>query len=75
MNENFERFLDDKGRVKTWPSKKEMKQHILRYISNKFEYGRVYSEKEVNCILEEWHTDRSLTYCRFTGFEKLGGAR
>jgi len=56
MNENFERFLDDKGRVKTWPSKKEMKQHILRYISSKFEYGRIYTEFEVNCILEEWHT-------------------
>lgn len=56
MNENIERFLDDNGRVKTWPAKKDMKQHILEYISSKFEYGRIYTEQEVNGILKEWHT-------------------
>jgi aminoglycoside phosphotransferase (APT) family kinase protein len=50
------RFMDDKGRVKTWPGKKEMKLEVLKYISEKFEKGRFYTEKEVNAIIEDWHT-------------------
>ena len=50
------RFMDEKGRIKTWAAKKEFKIEILKYISTKFEYGRFYSEKEVNAIIEDWHT-------------------
>lgn len=50
------RFLDEKGRVKIWPAKREMKIEILKYIATKFEYGRFYTEKEVNAIIESWHT-------------------
>lgn len=50
------RFLDDKLRVKIWPAKIEMKIEILRYISTKFEDSRFYTEKEVNEIIEAWHT-------------------
>lgn len=50
------RFIDEKGRIKAWAAKKEMKLEILKYISTKFEYGKFYSEKEVNKVIEEWHT-------------------
>ena len=50
------RFLDEKSRVKIWPAKKEMKEEILRYISTKFENDRFYTEKEVNEVIETWHT-------------------
>lgn len=50
------RFMDEKGRIKTWAAKKEVKFEILKYISTKFEYGRFYSEKEVNKVIEDWHT-------------------
>jgi hypothetical protein len=50
------RFLDENSRVKSWPSKKEFKIEILKYISTKFEEGRFYTEKEVNSIIENWHT-------------------
>jgi len=55
MND-IKRFMDDKGRVKIWPAKREMKYEILEYVSTKFECGKSYSEKEVNKIIEEWHT-------------------
>jgi hypothetical protein len=55
MND-IERFMDEKGRIKTWGAKKEVKFEILRYISTKFEFGRFYSEREVNTLIENWHT-------------------
>ena len=50
------RFLDENLKVKSWPSKKDFKTEILKYISTKFEEGRFYKEKEVNMIIEDWHT-------------------
>ena len=56
MNDNIKRFLDPSGKIKIWPSKTEMKINILKYLSDNFEYGRYYSEKEVNKIINENHT-------------------
>ena len=56
MKNDISRFLDDKDRIKIWPSKKEMKFEILNYLAAKFEYGQFYKEKEVNSIIENWHT-------------------
>ena len=49
-------FTDEEGRVKIWPAKKDKKLLILGYIAGKFETGRDYTEKEVNAVIERWHT-------------------
>ncbi|MCX7773796.1 MAG: DUF2087 domain-containing protein, partial [Clostridia bacterium] len=49
-------YLDSEGRVKTWPSKHEQKMSIRRTIASKFEHGRFYTEKEVNALINEWHS-------------------
>jgi Ser/Thr protein kinase RdoA (MazF antagonist) len=49
-------FLDDKGRIKIWPAKHDTRLRVLKYIATKFEVGRFYSEKEVNALIDEWHT-------------------
>lgn len=49
-------FLDDQGRVTKWPAKQNKKIEVVKYIASKFEDGRVYSEKEVNEIIDKWHT-------------------
>lgn len=54
--ETIKRFLDDDGRIKIWPAKKDLKIEILKYLSTKFECDRIYIEKEVNAIIEEWHS-------------------
>jgi hypothetical protein len=53
---DIKRFMDENGRVKTWPAKKDTKYEILKYLSAKFENGRFYTEKEVNSVINEWHT-------------------
>lgn len=56
MTEILKNFLDGKGRLTVYPAKRKMKLYSLIYLSKKFEQGRVYTEKEVNELLNEWHT-------------------
>lgn len=49
-------FLDGAGRLTALPAKRKMKLHAFVYLSEKFVAGRVYTEREVNALLNEWHT-------------------
>lgn len=52
----FKNFLDDQGRVTTWPSKKSLKIEVIKYMASHFETDKIYTEKEVNAIIDQWHT-------------------
>ncbi len=45
------------GRLKTIPTQRKKRDVILRYLAQRFEPGRLYSEKEVNAILVDYHDD------------------
>ncbi|MCR2822554.1 DUF2087 domain-containing protein [Lederbergia panacisoli] len=49
-------FFNEKGQLKSWPAKRSKKSLAVEFLARKFDEGRTYSEKEVNAILEEWHT-------------------
>jgi len=57
---NLQQFLDEEGRVVRWPSRKGDRlvgqQLVVEYLITKFEFGRTYSEREVNDQLNRWHT-------------------
>ena len=38
------------------PAKRKMKLHVFAYMADKFIKGKVYTEKEINAQLNEWHT-------------------
>jgi hypothetical protein len=48
--------LDNEGCLIRWPSKRELQLFALDYLATKLESGRVYSEKEINTLLNSWHT-------------------
>jgi len=50
-------FLDSEGRLHTIPSKHAKLLVVLDHLSQLFEPGKVYPEKDVNGILEELHPD------------------
>jgi hypothetical protein len=54
--EALRRFLDPSGRVSMWPSKRQSQNLLLSYLASKFEHDREYSEREVNQLLNQWHT-------------------
>jgi len=49
-------FLDSDGRLKSYPSKHRLKTISLFYLASKLEFGKRYTEKELNQILCDWHT-------------------
>lgn len=53
---SMENFLDGSGRIKQWPAKRERKYEVLSYLAEKFIPGRYYTEKEVNKVIDAWHT-------------------
>lgn len=53
---NISVFLDDAGKIKQIPAPNRTKIPVLAYLAGKFEEDRIYSEKEVNGIIDAWHT-------------------
>jgi hypothetical protein len=56
MAQGIERFLDEEGRLKSWPSKQAPREEVFYNLFQKFEPNRDYTEHEVNAILAAWHT-------------------
>ena len=56
MLKTVDRFLNDNGKINTWPKKHSDKELVVAYLSDKFEFNRSYHEKEVNEVLQLWHT-------------------
>ena len=56
MTEILKNFLDEEGRLTAYPSKRKMKLYVLIYIAGKIEKNRTYTEKEINAVLNKWHT-------------------
>ena len=58
-SEELKNYLDDLERVKEWPSKRNKGQFqllVLKYLASKFSPGMTYTEKEVNALLNQYHT-------------------
>jgi len=49
-------FLDGEGRIKQLPVKFTKRLLVLEYLAAKFSSDRNYAEKEVNEIIDCWHT-------------------
>ena len=63
-------FLDDEGRLKSYPAKYKMQVFTLFYLASKFEHDKSYTEKEVNQILNNWHTFEDWAMLRRDLFDK-----
>ena len=46
-------FLNERGQLKNWPAKKKRKVLALWYLAGQMEMGKVYSEAEINTLLDE----------------------
>ena len=56
MKEILKNFLDSEGRLTAYPSKRKMKLYALIYIADRIEKGRIFTEKEINAVLNSLHT-------------------
>jgi hypothetical protein len=56
MPQELRHFLDSRGRLKVWPGKQKLQRLAIRFLAGKFDFGRDYTEREVNERLLQWHT-------------------
>jgi hypothetical protein len=56
MKSHLKNFLDDRGRVKQWPSKRAAQIKVIEYIANHFPKGSKFSESELNEEIKQLHT-------------------
>ncbi len=54
IEKQLSRFLDVKGPIKNYPAKRKLKNLCLLYVGNKFIKSKIYTEKEVNNLINEW---------------------
>lgn len=56
--ESIRRYFDDENRLVQWPAfkRKIARATVLRWLTEHFETGRDYDEREVNAILNDLHT-------------------
>ena len=52
----IERFLNKRRQVAIWPAKDPMRILVLEYLIETFDLDMQYSERQVNDILNLWHT-------------------
>ncbi|MBD2451042.1 DUF2087 domain-containing protein [Nostoc sp. FACHB-152] len=70
---DLQNYLDEQGRVKEWPSKRnkgKFQRLVLEYLAMKFEVGVIYTEKQVNAILNQHHTFGDAAMLRRELFER-----
>jgi hypothetical protein len=48
-------FIDQRGRLKFWPTRKPKRVAALIYLAARFEDNRDYTERQVNELLDRWH--------------------
>ena len=48
-------LINEFNQIIRWPKKQSEKNIVVEWLSNKFEYKRKYSEKEINQIIEKSH--------------------
>lgn len=52
-NKIAENYYDQNGMLKQYPSKRPVREIVLARISEKFEVGKDYTEKEINQTIKE----------------------
>lgn len=52
----LERYLNGEEKLIVYPSKRKNKMLVLEYLVSKFDSEKNYTEKEINEILNQFHT-------------------
>tara|TARA_Y100001968_G_scaffold138811_1_gene126952 strand:+ start:224 stop:466 length:243 start_codon:yes stop_codon:yes gene_type:complete len=48
-------LINEFDEIVVWPTKKLDKEYIFKFLSKKFIIDRIYSEKEINQIIQKHH--------------------
>ena len=63
-------YLNKQNQLMVWPAKKKNQMDALLYLADQFELGKMYNEKEVNELLNKFHTFEDPALLRRELYEK-----
>ena len=49
------KLVNELDKIIRWPKKLSDKEAIVKYLAEKFEYNKKYTEKEINGIINKYH--------------------
>ena len=58
------KLMTEGYKIIRWPKKPSKKEIVIQFLSNKFEYDKKYSEKEVNKIIDKFHLFNDIALLR-----------
>ena len=58
------KLMTDCYEIIHWPKKPSEKEIVIQFLSNKFEYDKKFSEKEVNKIIDKFHLFNDIALLR-----------
>ena len=69
---SIQQLFDDNGLIERWPSRKKKNNQllVLEYLFEKFDTEKKYTEKEVNELLNQYHSFGDPAMLRRELFEK-----
>ncbi|WP_202814478.1 DUF2087 domain-containing protein [Aureimonas frigidaquae] len=63
-------WINEAGKVDAWPRKEKYRVKVLSYLCEKFDADRIYTEKEVNILLQQYHTFQDWALLRRELYER-----
>ena len=57
-------LINEFDKIIRWPKKQSDKTNIIEFLSSKFEFDKQYSEKDVNVIIQRYHSFNDVTLLR-----------
>ena len=52
----MDKLINELDRIIRWPKKSSDKEIVIKWLSKKFKFEQQYSEKEINKIIEDYHS-------------------
>ena len=60
----MEKLINEFDKIVRWPKKPSDKEVVITYLSTKFDYGKKYTEREVNEIVDKYHLFEDISLLR-----------
>ncbi len=58
------KLINESDQIIRWPKKPSDKKEVIKWISKKFEFEKKYSEKEINKIIDKYHSFNDIPLIR-----------
>ena len=57
-------LFNESGKITRWPKKQADKKSVIEFLAEKFVFDKIYTEKEVNGIIQQSHLFQDIALLR-----------